>query len=67
MTGALQYRGSNWFTNAEAARMAEMARAGALDLSPLKPRIYPLEQVNQALMEIRERPGGIENFVVTPE
>ena len=67
MTGALQYRGSNWFTNAEAALMAEMARVGALDLSPLKPRVYPLEQVNRALTEIRERPGGLQNFVVALE
>jgi hypothetical protein len=39
MTGALQYRGSNWFTNADAALMADMARVGALDLSYLEPRI----------------------------
>ena len=67
MTGALQYRGSNWFTNAEAALMADMVRVGALDLSPLKPRAYPLEQVNQALSDIKERSGGFQNFVVTPE
>jgi alcohol dehydrogenase len=67
MTGALQYRGSNWFTNAEAAPMADMVRVGALDLSPLKPRAYPLEQVNQALSDIKERSGGFQNFVVTPE
>ena len=67
MTGALQYRGSNWFTNAEAALMAEMVRVGALDLSPLKPRVYPLEQVNRALADTTERPGGFQNFVGTPE
>jgi D-arabinose 1-dehydrogenase-like Zn-dependent alcohol dehydrogenase len=67
MTGALQYRGSNWFTNAEAALMADMVRTGALDLSPLEPRVYPLEQVNQALADIRERPGGFQNFVVAVE
>ncbi len=67
MTGALQYRGSNWFTNAEAALMADMVRVGALDLSLLKPRIYPLGQVNQALTDIKERPGGFQNFVVTLE
>jgi D-arabinose 1-dehydrogenase-like Zn-dependent alcohol dehydrogenase len=67
MTGALQYRGSNWFTNAEAALMADMVRVGALDLSPLKPRAYPLGQVNQALSDIKERSGGFQNFVVTPE
>ena len=67
MTGALQYRGSNWFANAEAAAMADMVRVGALDLSPLQPRIYRLEEVNQALADIRERPGGLQNFVVALE
>ena len=64
MTGALQYRGSNWFTNADAALMADMARVGALDLSHLEPRVYRLEQVNEALADIRQRPGGFLNFVV---
>ena len=54
-------------TNAEAALMADMIRVGALDLSPLKPRVYRLEQVNQALADIRERPGGLQNFVVALE
>ena len=66
MTGALQYRGSNWFTNADAAMMADMARVGALDLSYLEPRIYRLEQVNEALADIKQRPGGFLNFVVAP-
>jgi alcohol dehydrogenase len=66
MTGALQYRGSNWFTNADAASMADMARVGALDLSYLEPRIYRLEQVNKALADIKQRPGGFLNFVVAP-
>jgi len=67
MTSALRYCGSNWFTNAEAALMADMIRVGALDLSPLKPRVYRLEQVNQALADIKERPGGLQNFVVALE
>jgi alcohol dehydrogenase len=66
MTGALQYRGSNWFTNADAALMADMARVGALDLSHLEPRVYQLEQVNEALADIKQRPGGFLNFVVAP-
>jgi alcohol dehydrogenase len=66
MTAALQYRGSNWFTNAEAALMADMARVGALDLSPWKPRVYGLDGVNEALADIKERPGGFQNFVVVP-
>lgn len=68
MTSAMIYRGSNWFTTAEAALMAEMAAAGVLDLSPWVARVYPLDGVNQALAEIRdERPGGFVNFVVAPD
>lgn len=68
MTSRMHYRGSNWFTNAEAALLAEMVAAGVLDLGPWVPRIYPLEAVNQALADIRdERPGGFVNFVVAPD
>jgi len=68
MTGGKQYRGSNWFSNEEAALMAEMARVGALDLSPWEPRVYPLAGVNDALRDIREeRPGGFANLVVAPD
>jgi alcohol dehydrogenase len=68
MTSAMQYRGSNWFTNHEAALMAEMVRAGVLNLDPWVPRVYPLAEVNAALADIRdERPGGFINFVVAPD
>lgn len=67
MTARLHYRGSNWFTAAEAESMAEMARAGVLDLSPWQSRVYPLAQVNQALADIKERPGGFVNMVVAPD
>ena len=68
MTTGKQYRGSNWFSNEEGALMAEMARVGALDLSPWEPRTYPLAGVNDALRDIRdERPGGFVNLVVAPD
>jgi alcohol dehydrogenase len=67
MTSAMQYRGSNWFTNAEASRVADMARTGALDLSHWEPRVYPLDGVNQALADIKDRPGGFANLVVAPD
>ena len=68
MTSAMQYRGSNWFTTHEAALMAEMVRAGVLDLGHWVPRVYPLAGVNDALAHIRdERPGGFINFVVAPD
>ena len=67
MTSRMRYRGSNWFSNEEAALMAEMAETGVLDLSPWIPRIYPLDGVNQALADIKERPGGFVNMVVAPD
>lgn len=66
MTSAMRYSGSNWFTNAEAALMADMVRTGALDLSSWEPRVYLLERVNDALADIKERPGGFVNIVVDP-
>lgn len=67
MTAALRYTGSNWFTNAEAALMAEMVHTGALDLSPWETRTYPLDRVNDALSDIKQRPGGFVNMVVQPD
>lgn len=67
MTSALRYHGSNWFTNEEATLMAEMVRAGALDLSSWEPRVYPLAGINDALEDIKARPGGFVNMVVAPD
>jgi alcohol dehydrogenase len=67
MVKALTFRGSNWFTTAEAQLMAEMAGAGVLDLSVLETRAYPLEAVNEALAAVKTRPGGFVNIVVNPD
>ena len=67
MVKALAFRGSNWFTTAEGQLMAELAGAGVLDLSVLKTRAYPLDGVNDALAEVRTRPGGLVNIVVNPD
>ena len=66
MTAQLQYRGSNWVSVAQGERMAEMVRCGAVDLGRIEPRVYPLEGVNEALAEVKERPGGFVNVVVAP-
>jgi threonine dehydrogenase-like Zn-dependent dehydrogenase len=47
--------------------MADMVRAGVLDLSPIKSQVFPLDRVNQALETIKERPGGFTNIVVNPD
>jgi len=67
MNTRLQYRGSNWFTTGEAQIMAEMAGVGIFDLSKIVDRAFPLEQVNDALAFVRERPGGFVNVVVNPD
>jgi D-arabinose 1-dehydrogenase-like Zn-dependent alcohol dehydrogenase len=67
MTARLQFRGSNWFTTGEGQLMAEMARVGALDLTKLVTRAYPLAKVNDALADVQKRPGGLVNIVVHPD
>lgn len=67
MVKALTFRGSNWFSTAEAQTMAEIAGAGVLDLSALKTHAYPLDGVNDALAEVKRRPGGLTNIVVNPD
>jgi alcohol dehydrogenase len=67
MTSRIQLRGSNWFTTGEAQHMAELAGVGALDLGKLATRAYPLDGVNNALADIKSRPGGFVNIVVHPD
>ncbi|HEY2533344.1 MAG TPA: alcohol dehydrogenase catalytic domain-containing protein [Xanthobacteraceae bacterium] len=67
MTSRLHFRGSNWFTTGEGQLMAEMVRAGVLDLSSIKSKAFPLDQVNQALDAVKQRPGGFTNIVVNPD
>jgi threonine dehydrogenase-like Zn-dependent dehydrogenase len=58
--------GSLWFSTGEAQDMADMAGAGALDLSVLEHLTVPLSQVNEALDTIPKRHGGFTNFLCVP-
>jgi hypothetical protein len=49
------------------ARRAKGAGAGVLDLSALPTRAHPLDDVNDALAEVKRRPGGQVNIVVHPD
>jgi len=55
-----------WFTTEQGSEMAEMARAGTLDLSLFEHRRFPLAKVNEAIEELRLGDGGFTNFVVLP-
>ena len=65
-TRNLTLTAGRWFTTAEGRDMAEMARAGTLDLSVFEHRRYPLAKVNDAIAALKEGDGGFTNFVVLP-
>lgn len=66
MDQQLRLIGSNWFTAGEGRDMARLAEAGILDLSRLKHRTYPLEQVNEAISRATvPTDGGFSNAIVS--
>lgn len=58
--------GSVWFTAGEGQDIADMARAGTLDLSVFEHVSYPLDNVNEAISGIANRNGGFSNYVIHP-
>jgi alcohol dehydrogenase len=60
------YMGSAWFTPGEGTDMAEMVRAGTLDMSVFRQHPYSLDQINDVLAGIESRHGGFSNFTVCP-
>ena len=58
--------GSSWFSTEDGAEMAEMARAGTLDLSVFEHRRFPLARVNEAIAGLADGAGGFVNSVVLP-
>ena len=66
MDEQIQLIGSNWFSAVQGQQMAEMARAGTLDLSVFEHHRFPLAEVNDAIAALKTRSGGFANFVVMP-
>ena len=66
MDQQIEFIGSNWFTPGDGAAMAEMARAGTLDLSIFEHVTFPLADVNRALDGSHFRDGGFTNLVIVP-
>ena len=60
------FAGSAWFTAGEGQEMAEMVRAGTVDLSVFEHVRYPLTDVNKAIAGVSSRNGGFTNFVICP-
>jgi hypothetical protein len=67
MDEQIQLIGANWFTAAQGQEeMAELARAGLLDLSVFEHQRFPLEEVNRAISGLQNRNGGFSNYVIVP-
>jgi threonine dehydrogenase-like Zn-dependent dehydrogenase len=66
MCSQISVVGSLWFSTREGQDMADMAGAGALDLSHLEHYTFPLSKVNEALDTIPQRHGGFTNFICQP-
>ena len=66
MDEQIQLIGSNWFTAAQGQEMAELARAGLLNLSVFEHTQYSLDNINEAISGLKERNGGFSNYVVVP-
>lgn len=66
MDEQVQLIGSNWFTATQGQEMADMVATGALDLSYLQHKPFPLERVNEAISGLTDRDGGFSNYLVIP-
>ncbi|HEY5210534.1 MAG TPA: alcohol dehydrogenase catalytic domain-containing protein [Stellaceae bacterium] len=66
MDNQIEFIGSNWFSVGDGIAMAEMARAGTLDLSVFQHVTFPLSDVNRALDGSHFRDGGFTNLVIVP-
>jgi threonine dehydrogenase-like Zn-dependent dehydrogenase len=66
MDQQIEFIGSNWFPVSDAQALAEMARAGTLDLSVFKHVRFALADVNSALDGSHFRDGGFTNLVIVP-
>jgi len=66
MDEQIQLIGSNWFSAAQGQEMAELVRAGTLDLSVFEHQRFPLAEINDALAKLKERSSGFSNYVVMP-
>lgn len=66
MDQQIEFIGSNWFPPADAQALAEMVRAGTLDLSVFEHVRIPLSEVNSALDGRHFRDGGFTNLVIVP-
>ena len=66
MDEQIEFIGSNWFSAGDGQALADMARAGTLDLSVFEHQTHKLADINTVLAGLPSRNGGFTNFVVVP-
>ena len=66
MDEQISFIGSNWFSPGEGQALADMARAGTLDLSVFEHDVHKLADINKVLQGLPNRNGGFTKFVVVP-
>lgn len=66
MDNDLHISGSAWFTSGQGQAMADMVESGVLDISFFEHKVFPLEQINEAISGIENRSGGFSNYVIRP-
>jgi alcohol dehydrogenase len=64
MDEQMELIGSVWFTTAEGIEMAEMMRVGAIDLTVLEARSWPLEKINEGISGVASGNGGFTSYLV---
>jgi hypothetical protein len=67
MDQQIEFIGSNWFSTGDAVGLAEMARAGTLDLSVYDPIRVPLSDVNRAMMGANRATEGSPTLWSSPK
>ena len=58
--------GSSWYPRTGNAEMISMIASGALHITALRARKFPLEEANDAVAWAAREPGGLEHVALTP-
>jgi alcohol dehydrogenase len=58
--------GSLWFPRAHAGDLLRMIASGALDMSQVSPKTYPLDKINEAIEFAANRSSGFNHVVLAP-
>jgi alcohol dehydrogenase len=64
MDEQMELIGSVWFTVAEGMELTELIRRGAIDISVLQPRSWPLDEINEAISGVATGDGGFTSYLV---